>query len=169
MNKQEARKIYEEYARNVFRYARFKLNNLAFELNITSQGGNYSVHFTGSTLGSGGVMCRFHDSTQTDIPGPAQEKLKKRKEITSILNRNNDPISKLTQYGFEETMFTYRFRVCKHEGKLEYGDKKDVYHGSKLFGINGLTTEEIVYYTPANPNSEILEMMDAIVSTIEAV
>ena len=131
---------------------------------------NYGLHFSTTQAGYGGVICKFNDSTDTTFSGPGTDTLYNHYTLEKFsgkeARRNREPISNLSQYGYQKNELDYAYRVCIEMGHEDwYVDDKKAYEGTIKINENIM---EIVYYTPrTNINKEYLNTLDQILSTFK--
>lgn len=137
---------------------------------VTIAKDNYKLSVTTSSLGGGGIICDFDDSTKDEFHGPATDKLGAPYEIGTFLDkparRNLNPITTLTQYGMLRQTLDYTYEACiPVESDLQHTDGKVGY--TSTINANNLIVYN-AYYTPReNINTENLKTMDQILSTFK--
>ncbi|CAN5315308.1 hypothetical protein BH10PAT1_BH10PAT1_1420 [soil metagenome] len=135
-------------------------------LNISKD--NYKLRIETSSLGGGGIVCKFNDSTNDEVHGPATDQLGTPYELGIFLDkparRNLNPINSVNQYGTLHQTLDYTFEACLSgntpgtDGKFQY---TSTINSNNLIVYNA-------YFTPReNISSENLKIMDQILSTFK--
>lgn len=131
---------------------------------------DYELTITTSSLGGGGIICKFDDSTQDEFAGPATDKLGASYDIGTFLGmparRNLNPITNVNQYGTLRQSIVYTYEACVPiESDLKRSDNKLGYT-STINKNNLIIYNE--YHTPQeNINNNNLKIMDQILSTFK--